>query len=53
MKQSEEPFERIVKFIRYAFFQWNNRVVRNRDSFRTDFGTAFRDITVANAIRLL
>src|SRR5438105_3872031 len=52
-EQPEQAGERIKKLIHYALFQRNDSIIGNRDAFRTNFGAAFGDVAVTDAMRLL
>lgn len=42
----EQLFHRIVVFVDYSFFEWNNRIVGDGDAFWADFGAALGDVAV-------
>src|SRR2546430_12990142 len=43
-KHPEQPFQWVVEFIHHTFLQWDDGVVRNGNTFRSDVGAALRDI---------
>src|SRR5882672_12624893 len=46
----KKPFQRVVEFIDDAFLQWNDGVVRNRNTLRTHCGATLRNVAVADAL---
>src|SRR5438874_6712599 len=44
------PSQWIIKLIHHPFFQRNNSVVRDLNLLRTNLGTTFRDVAVADSV---
>ena len=44
------PSQWVIKFVHNPFLQRNNAIVRDFDLFRTNLGTAFRNIAVADPV---
>ena len=49
-EDAEEPFQRIEVTIYYALFERNDRVLGNRDRFRTHLPATSSDVAVADVV---
>src|SRR5688572_15793692 len=52
-KHAQELHNRVVQTVDDALFQRDDRVVGNRDALRADLRAAFRDVAIADAMRIL